>query len=153
MAKKLITANEIIQLTGISGDLDENNLNPCIKLAQDLQLSRILGSTLYDTIETQYPTFSGVYKTIYDDYVLPILAFWSVAYQVKMNFATINDSGNSKKTVEGATALDRSDNISLEKDYVECANSYELKFICFAKENTIPELQTDKPQTNIQTFY
>jgi len=153
MAKKLITAGQIIQLTGISGDLDENNLNPCIKLAQDLQLSRILGASLYGKIEQDYPTYSGVYTTIYNDYVLPILAFWSVAYQVKMNFATINDSGNSKKTVEGATALDRSDNISLEKDYVECANSYELKFVEFTKVNVIPELQTDKPQTNTQTFY
>ncbi len=153
MAKKLITANQIIQLTGISGDLDENNLNPCIKLAQDLQLSRILGTSLYSKIETDYPTYAGVYATIYNDCVLPILSFWSVAYQVKMNFATINDSGNSKKTVEGATALDRSDNIYLEKDYVECANSYELKFIEFAKNNTIPELEIDKPQTNTQTFY
>jgi len=153
MAKKLITAGQIIQLTGISGDLDENNLNPCIKLAQDLQLHRILGYALYSKIETDHPTFTGIYSTIYDNYFLPIAAFWSVAYQVKMNFATINDSGNSKKTVEGATALDRSDNISLEKDYIECANSYELKFIEFAKENTIPELEVDKPQTNTQTFY
>lgn len=153
MAKKLITADQIIQLTGISGDLDENILNPCIKLAQELQLYRILGASLYAKIDADYPTFSGVYDTIYKDYVQPILSFWAVAYQVKMNFATINDSGNSKKSVEGANALEKSDNITLEKVYIENANAYELRFIEFAKNSAIPELEVNRPVTNTQTFY
>jgi uncharacterized protein YejL (UPF0352 family) len=56
MAKKIITADQILQLTGVSGDIDENILNPNIKKAQDLQLNRIFGDALYNKIVTDYPT-------------------------------------------------------------------------------------------------
>lgn len=153
MAKKLITADQILQLTGVSGDIDENILNPNIKKAQDLQLNRILGNDLYSKIENDYPVFVGVYDTIYNDYVLPILANWAVAYHVKKNFAEINDIGNSRKKTDTSDALDSKDNDILWKNYVEDANAYELKFVKFTEENEIPELSVAKPQTNLNTFY
>jgi hypothetical protein len=153
MAKKIITADQILQLTGVSGDIDENILNPNIKKAQDLQLNRIFGDALYNKIVTDYPAFTGVYSTIYNDYALPILANWSIAYHVKKNFAEINDIGNSKKKTDNSDPLSASDNDVLWKNYVEDATAYELKFIDFTTKNTIAELAIDLPVTSLKTFY
>ena len=153
MAKKLISADQILQLTGVSGDIDENILNPNIKKAQELQLNRIFGDALYNKIIADYPTYTGVYLTIYNDYALPILANWSIAYHVKKNFAEINDFGNSRKKTDQSEPLTGLDNDVLWKNYVEDATAYELKFVKFTQNNVIEELKVDLPVTSTKIFY
>ena len=72
----LLKPNDIPRLTSLSGNIDIDSIAPHVFTAQLNDVRRILGTNLYDKILSDYDadTLANEYATIYNDYVLMMLA-------------------------------------------------------------------------------
>ena len=82
MIKLWLKENDIPILTGFAGNIDSDSLKPFIFIAQTTDLKRVLGLNLYDKIDTLYiaGTLTGEYKTIFDNYIIDMLVYFSCSH-------------------------------------------------------------------------
>ena len=154
MIKLWLKENDIPQLTSFAGNIDADKLAPFIFLAQTTDLKPILGSNLYDKINTDYiaGTLSGVYLQMYDEYLVYMLAYFACSHYVA--FAHIDVSNN------GATKPDQSaptkEVNSLSARYRALANNVLVTFTDFVRNNPVPEIVATceaKRTTNIINWH
>jgi hypothetical protein len=137
----LISLKDITQLTTLSGNIDQDMMNPSINLAQNTDLKRILGTSLYNKIinDKKDGTLSGVYKTIYDDHVVMMLVFLACArYTAYGGYKTANQ-GIFKTSAEGHTSVDYKEVSTLIARYDGDAATMEREFYKFMSDNPVPE--------------
>lgn len=140
----LITLDDVLHYTTISGNLDNNNINPHIFNAQILYIEPILGSDLYNKI-TSYIT-SGItidepYNTLLNTYITPSLVFHTIELFIPINSFKIADGGTFQMTPTNAqySPLDEIDRIT--NKYRVIANKYDAKlseYLC-KYSNLFPE--------------
>lgn len=141
MGALLISLKDITQLTTISGNIDQDMMNPSINLAQVTDLKRILGKPLYDKIisDKTAGTLSGVYKTIYEDHIVMMLVYMSCArYTAYGGYKTANQ-GIFKTSAEGHTSVDYKEVGTLIARYDGDAATMEREFYKFMSDNPVPE--------------
>ena len=156
MIKLFLQPNDISVLTGFNGNIDIDNLKPSINVAQTTHIKRILGKDLYDKIYTDLETLSGDYLTIYNDYVVYMLAFFSASTYLALNTTKVNNLGTYKINAENSTNATPSEVNTLGKNYESIAISYETNFYEFMKTINIPEygqIELNKPTTNLIPWY
>jgi len=156
MIKLFLQPNDIAVLTGFSGNIDVDNLKPSINVAQTTHIKRILGKDLYAKIYTDLDTLAGDYLTIYNDYVVYMLAFFSASTYLALNTTKVTNLGTYKINAENSSIATPSEVNTLGKNYESIAISYETTFYEFMKTITIPEYgQTEqcKPTTNLIPWY
>jgi hypothetical protein len=157
MITLLVKANDIVQLTGIGGNIDTDSLNPSINIAQSTHIKRILGLDLYNKILTDYKNndLVGNYLTIYNDYISFMLSFFSVSIYLSLNNAKISNAGTFKMNIENGTQPTPSEINTLGKNHESIAISYETNFYEFMKTIDIPEYnkQEKKETTNLIQWY
>jgi len=139
--KILLTPNTISETVGFGGNIDINQLTPSIVIAQTTHLKRILTSDLYNKIVADYSagTLTGIYETIYTDYVIDMLAFYSASLYLSINNSKTTNAGTYKVSVEGAQNLPLNELVVLGKNYEAIAISYEQNFCDFISKNPVPE--------------
>jgi hypothetical protein len=141
MIKLLLASTDIPSLTSFSGGIDADAIKPYIYMAQKNDIKRILGLDLYTKIYDEYVagTLDGVYKTIYEDYVVEMLVFFSCSkYMVFGAFKTTN-SGIHKVNIDGAMVPDPKEINKLRAEYKSLASSSEINFYEFMKTQNLPE--------------
>jgi hypothetical protein len=157
MITLLVKANDVIQLTGIGGNVDTDQLNPSINIAQSTHIKRILGLDLYNKILTDYKNddLAGNYLTIYNDYISFMLSFFSVSIYLSLNNAKISNAGTFKMNIENGTQPTPSEINTLGKNHESIAISYETNFYEFMKTIDIPEYNKSevKETTNLIQWY
>lgn len=153
MITLLVKANDIIQITGIGGNIDTDQLNPAVNIAQSTHIKRILGIDLYNKILADYEadTLSGNYATIYNDYIIFMLSFFSVSIYLSLNNAKVSNAGTFKMNIENGTQPTPSEINTLGKNHESIAISYETNFYEFMKTIDVPEYnkQIAKETTNL----
>lgn len=77
----LITRDDIMTRTALSGNIDMDKITPFIKSAQDIHIQGLLGTKLYDKIlaDILEDDLSSTYETLVVKYVKPVLIFYAVA--------------------------------------------------------------------------
>lgn len=93
----IITTARVKEITGQADGVEDRKMGPCMKEAQHA-LEQILGTTLYALVEAAYPTFTGDYDTLYDEYIEPFLAYKSVARSFPKTFAEQDRNGVLKRS-------------------------------------------------------
>ncbi|KAF2337223.1 DUF6712 family protein [Flavobacterium daemonense] len=156
--KILIKPNTISETVGFGGNIDINQLTPSIVIAQTTYLKRILGTDLYDKIEADYSagTLSGTYETIYTDYVIDMLSFFSCSVYLSINTSKTTNAGTYKIGVEGSQNTPANELTILGKTYESIAIQYESNFYEFIKKNPVPEYGNNndtKNTTNLIGWY
>lgn len=141
MTKLLIKASDIPDITGTSGNIDVDSIKPSINIAQTTNVKRVLGADLYAKIVNDYTanTLTGAYKTIYDDFVVYMLAFHTVSIYLSLGVSKVANNGTYKIGVDGSTNLTLNENAILGKNYEAVAISYEGMFFDYIKTIDIPE--------------
>jgi len=141
MKKLLIKASDIPDITGTSGNIDVDSIRPSINIAQNTNVKRVLSADLYDKIVSDYTagTLTGVYLTIYNDYVVYMLAFHTISIYLSLGVSKVANNGSYKVGVEGSTNLTLNENAILGKNYEAVAISYEIMFFDYIKTIDIPE--------------
>ena len=83
MSKNIIfiTENLFKQRTGASNAIDAKQLFPMIKVAQDIHIQPILGSSLYKRLQTGIDDddLTNVEKTLIDDYITDALIWFTMS--------------------------------------------------------------------------
>ena len=160
MTKLLIKASDIPNITGTSGNIDVDSIKPSINIAQTTNVKRVLGADLYAKIVADYTagTLTDEYLTIYNDYVVFMLAFHTVSVYLSLGVSKVANSGTYKIGVEGSTNLTLNENAILSKNYEAVAISYEGMFFDYIKTISIPEYKNncnneEKTRTNLIQLY
>lgn len=144
MAQKyLILASDLKELGFIQGNVNESKLITVIKRVQDMYIEDILGTTLYEKLLSDTPTFSGIYATLMSDYVTPCM----VAYCDYESVIFLNIKMTAKnvgKVDDQATKSTGEDEMSrIEDRLYKHAMKYKNRLAGYLKdnENDIPEYQ------------
>lgn len=152
----LLKPNDIPRLTSLSGNIDIDKIAPHVFTAQLNDVRRILGTNLYNKILSDYEadTLADEYLTIYNDYVLMMLAYYSAYYFIGMGSYKIVNNGIVKMTVEGGTSIDMKEADILANKYKGMAGTYEIGLNDYLSTISIPEYtQEDKKNVKLKIWY
>ena len=111
MATLYISSSLLKRDTALGSTVDDNLLQPYIRIAQDRWILPALGTKLDNELKSQIDgsTVAGVYKTLLEDYIAPALvqlAFTEVAYVVRLRFANNSVIVNSSEQGQAASMAD-----------------------------------------------
>jgi hypothetical protein len=146
----LLKPNDIPRLTSLNGNIDIDAIAPHVFTAQINDVRRILGVNLYDKIVSDYDseTLENEYATIYNDYVLMILAYYSAFYFIQFGGYKIVNNGIVKMNIEGGTTVDMKEISILANKYKEMAVTYEMELNKYLAKVTIPEYNVSNRKEN-----
>ena len=141
MTTLLIKPNDIAELTGFSGNIDLDSIANIVNVIQRVNLKAILGADLLAKIIEDYENddLTGDYKTIYDDYVVYMLAFYSCSLYLSINAVKVTNNGVYRSNAEGATLATKAEVDNLNQEYKGLGASIENAFNDFMKIISIPE--------------
>lgn len=153
MIKLWLKENDIPALTSFDGNIDSDKLKPFIYIAQTTDMKRVLGLDLYNKIDAEYiaETLAGDYLTIFDNYIIDMLTYFSCSHYIAMNSSKVSNNGMIKP--EQSTDLKEIDRLSAR--YNSLANNVMVNFQEYMKTISIPEYKNceDKAKTNIIGWY
>ena len=107
MATLYISPSLVKRDTALGSTVDDNLLQPYIRIAQDRWILPALGTRLDNKLKADIraDSVSGVYQTLLEDYIQPALvqlSFAEVAYVVRLRFA--NNSVTVGNSEQGGSA-------------------------------------------------
>ena len=154
MIKLWLKENDIPELTAFSGNIDADNLKPFIFIAQTTDIKMILGLDLYNKIDADYiaNTLTGIYATIFDNYIVDMLVYFSCSHYIAFNSSKVSQNGIIKP--DQTTDLKEIDRLSAR--YNALANNVFVSFERYMKTANVPEYKNDceaKRKTNIINWH
>jgi hypothetical protein len=107
----LITYSELTNATPLGGNIDVDRYKFCILDAQRSKIRELLGDTLYEKIESDYDsnTLSGIYRTLYEQFVKPILIHQSAVEYLTIGSFQVANGGIFKHTPQNGTPVEFSE--------------------------------------------
>jgi hypothetical protein len=148
MPQLIIKPNDIPRLTALNGNIDIDKLTPYVFQAQTIDIKRILRTDLYEKIVSDYANndLSGVYKTMYDDYIILVLAYYSASYFISFGSYQIVNNGIMKMASEGTTAVEMKDVQFLSEKYKALGIGFESQLYDYLQTIDIPEYDKNTGQ-------
>tara|TARA_R100000458_G_scaffold41846_1_gene39610 strand:- start:475 stop:1035 length:561 start_codon:yes stop_codon:yes gene_type:complete len=143
-----ISENKLKDSSAINGNVDNEFLLPYLKIAQRKHIERVLGTDLYNKLQTdiQGGSLSGVYQTLVDDYVQDALVHWGFYEAVPfLRYKVMNNNIVSKQS-EDATPLTREEAQDLREEVRNTAEFYTERLIDYICNNS-----TDYPEYSTNT--
>lgn len=139
----LLYVDAIPMYSQISGNLDVDRISVGIRTAQRNELKRILGIDLYNKILEDFKNdaLTGIYKTIYDEFVIDMLVNYSAYYIVLFNSLRIDNGGNFYYEPDNARSVDIEDTEKLANRFSKMGAAVELQYYKWLKSNKVPEVK------------
>lgn len=109
--KPLITRAQLIQGTPMGGNIDPDEYSFVIKDTEDLLIEPILGTALFQRIKSDNDSgaISGIYKTILDNYIVPILKHSVAAEYIVESAYNVRNGGIFKHLPTNAEAVSKNE--------------------------------------------
>ena len=141
MTKLIITIDDIARLSGFDGNIDNDSINPFIFMAQNSEIKRILGVTLYDKIVSDYDndTLAGNYLLIYNDYIATILAYLTCSFYLQLGVAKVSQNGVYLVTPEKTEQIFDDKTSKMAEKYEKLATGLEIKLLEVLDLLNLPE--------------
>lgn len=148
----LVTPSEITATTIMGGDVDLDKYTYTIYNTQIMTIEPLLGSELYDKIKSDFEggTLSGLYLTLYTEFVKPILKYKSVSEYILIANYMLTNGGLLKHTADNNDIPTIGEVETLSGKYDSIAQMYIERFdkwICNNSSN-IPEYSTSQDEVN-----
>ena len=137
-ANVLFIGTELIKSrTGISKAIDDNQVKPQIKVAQDMYIQPALGSTLYLRLQSgiEADNLSQNEQTLLDNYVTDCLIWYTVSLLPMALGYQFFSKGVMQKTAEESNAPSRGDLELISNQYKQQAEFYKTRLIQYLREN------------------
>jgi hypothetical protein len=101
-----ISRNDIIKNTPLGGAIDADKLIPFLRTAQEKYLLNLLGTILYDKLQSDITSGSvtGDYKTLLEDYVKPTLIWYACTEYIPFSSIDFKSTGAVKHISEQSTS-------------------------------------------------
>lgn len=143
MAKKalFISVNDLKRKSIIGGDLDPDKVIQFIEVAQDTHIQNYLGGNLYDKLQSLIVnnTINDVgnesYKGLVDDYIKPMLIWFTQSNYIPFAMYSISNGGITKHRSENAESIQLNEMNSLVKTTTETAEFYTRRFLDYMDNN------------------
>ena len=111
MTALFISREDLVRHTPLSGNIDMDKVLHFVKIAQDIHVQGLLGTPLYDRIQTDIlaNNLTGDYLSLVNTYVKPVLIQYTFLEFLPFAQYTLGNKGVFKKTSENG------DNPSVEE--------------------------------------
>lgn len=150
-----ISTNYLKKKSIISGSVDPDKMLQFIETAQDMHIQNYLGTSLYKKLQLLIvnTTISEVanadYKLLLDDYIKPMLVWFSQAEFLPFAAYTLSETGLGKHRSENADALTREEIAGLASRAQEKASFYAERYLEYMCDNSALYDEYDDPDQNM----
>jgi hypothetical protein len=152
-----INRNDIIKNSPLQGAIDADALLPFCRTAQDKYLKNLLGTVLFDYLQTQitantFSSLSSYYQDLMDDHIKYTLLWYACVEYIPFSSVQFKSNGAVKQQSEQGIAPAKSEIDYLLNKALNNADYYALRLqnYLIAYSNNIPQyLQTVGNQTQI----
>jgi len=137
----LITPEVLKDRTELHTDVDEKLIKPKIRLAQDLYVLPLLGTTLYNKIihfiatATLDTTPATPYKFLLDNFLVDIMCNYTMAKLLPSLNAQYWNSGVSTKSIQNSTTVTGNDLKNLIADFISNGDNYSQRAKRYLQQN------------------
>lgn len=147
MKALFITVKDLKERSIISGTTDADKLIHFIEVAQDMHIQNYLGGKLYDKLQTLIidneidDAGNAVYKTLRDDYIKPMLIWYTQVEYFPFSMFKIDNGGVSKHIGENSESLDYQEvdrMVSKLRDRAEFYTNRFVDYMCY-NSSSYPE--------------
>jgi len=140
-----IKRSDLVNNTAMSGNVDTDKFIQFIKIAQDIHIQNYLGTKMYNALTTAIPNIDQPanvrWKTLLDDYVVPMLIWFAQVDYIPFASYQIRNGGMFKHRSENADTVSKEEVDYLVEKARTNAEWYSRRFIDFMSFNqtTYPE--------------
>lgn len=147
-----ITPQELIQGTIIGGNVDVDKYITSVANVQISTIEPLLGTELYDKIKTeaQADTLTGLYLTLYNEFVKPITKAEATAEYIEISSYILDNGGLYKHQSDNAEIVDKNEAQYLAGKYHSMAQMYIQRFEKWICKNDIEEYKLSQDEVNAQ---
>lgn len=150
----LISVQAIKDRTGLHSNVTEKEIKPDIKYCQDAYILRLLGTALFNKIQTDLGnnTLTGVYQTLWADYIVDTLVYYTLAESPMTLTYQMYNKGLIRKSSENTINPDVQEIADIVNKYKSRAEWYGQRLADYLLQNTesFPEYQS--PGSGIDTI-
>ena len=142
------------QNTQVSDNVDVKYIRESILWAQDSEIQKILGSTLYNKIkdDIEGSTLAGVYKTLVDDYIQVCLKHYVTAECLAMAHYKITNKGlQIQDSEQSAPASTSRLDFMVEKE-TNKGDWYRQRLIDYLCENSSSYPEYESPDSGVDVI-
>lgn len=152
-----ISITELKKKSIIDGSLDSNKVLQYIEVAQDIHIQNYLGGSLYKKIQDLIVTATidnvgnADYKALLDDYIKPMLVWYSQAVYIPFSGFQIDNGGLFKHVSENSDIASRDDLDYLTRKCLSNAEFYAKRYLDYMCEygDDFPEYCTTGDSENM----
>ena len=147
-----IQPSEIAATTIMGGNVDIDKMIFSVAETQISVIEPLLGSELYDYIldGAENATLTGLYSTLYTEFVKPITKHEAVARYLQIASYSLTNGGLFKVSPEGTEVVDKEEAGFLSDKYSKMAQMYVIRFEKWICKNTITEYKKSQDEVNAQ---
>ncbi len=134
----LITPQYLVENSVINSNTEQKILSKCIRVASDMNLMPLIGSSLYQTLVsgvTNGTMSAGPNKTFVDDYLAPCLTEYALLQYIPYTHLKFRNKGIEKQFSETSTTADSTDIGYMTAEVRDSAQFYGERMIKFLLAN------------------
>jgi hypothetical protein len=145
-----ISPEELVSTTIIGGNVDRDKFEMNIENVMITVIEPLLGTELYDKIVTDVTagTTSGLYLTLFNDYIKPITKNQACAEYVTVSGFMITNGGAFKHSPENSELMDKDEKALISTIYSSKADTYIQRFEKWICKNPLTEYKTSQDEVN-----
>ena len=144
MAKKalFISIDDLKKKSIIDGNVDSDKILQFIEVAQDTHIQNYLGTNLYDKLQQLIvdaqinDVGNAIYKSLLDDYIKPMLIWYSQATYLPFSLFQVKNGGLYKHTSENAEVISKDDLDYIIQRTRDNAEFYTKRFLDYMCNNS-----------------
>jgi hypothetical protein len=139
---QFINIGQIAAYSSFDGNIDSDSINPNIDQAQNNDIERVLGTTLYDKINADFTagqSLLGPYLIIYNKYIVRLQVYYTCFYYLSLTVPKVSQNGAYFVTPEKTQSLTLDELERMATRYEKLAVGLELKFIAALDLLDLPE--------------
>ena len=140
-----INRTDLVRNSIIDGNVDSDKYMQFIKLAQEVHVQNYLGTQMYDALTVAIPNIdlpaNARWKTLLDDYVVPMMIWFSQVEFIPFASYQLRNGGMMKHRSENSDTVSKEEVDFLVEKARTNAEWYSRRFIDFMSfnETTYPE--------------
>jgi hypothetical protein len=138
MKALFVTLQEVKRKSILDGNLDPDKFIQFIEVAQDINIQMHLGTALYDKLQNDIisDTLTGNYLSLVNDYIKPMLIWYSQAAYIPFAAYQLSNGGIYKHTTENSESATMDEVNMLVGEAKEKADFYTQRFIDYMSFNS-----------------
>lgn len=150
MERLFITPEEMTYSTILSGNIDIDKYRYVVLNTQISVIEPLLGTLLYDKLisDLEADTLSGLYLTLYNEFVKPITKYESVGQFIEVASYMVDNGGIFKSAPDAKEVVNKDEVQFLAGKYKSLAQMYVTRFNKWICNNTIEEYSTLQDEVN-----